>query len=98
MHGTPATHLAPVTRVDQFRAGGCLVSDRMLETRDTLADAIEAAELFRGLSSESRAALVNAARSVAVEPGEPLFPEGCGADALYVVREGVFHAVEPDPP
>lgn len=70
----------------------------MLELRDTSADAIDAADLLRTLSPDTRAALVNAAFTASFQPGDPLFPEGAGADALYVIREGLFHAVEPDPP
>ena len=68
----------------------------MIELHQRSADAIAAAELFEGLGTETRHALVHAAETAAYGPGEPLFPEGCGADALYVVREGTFHAIEPD--
>jgi NTE family protein/lysophospholipid hydrolase len=70
----------------------------MLELHQELADAIAAADLLQGLGADSRTALANAAQTVAFSPAEPLFPEGCGADALYVIRDGIFHALEPDPP
>src|SRR5215213_7364388 len=70
----------------------------MLELRDASAHAIDAAELFKGLGADSRAALASAAYTATFNPGEPLFPEGAGADALYVIREGAFHAVELDAP
>jgi len=70
----------------------------MLELRDASAHAIDAAELFKGLGADSRAAPANAAYTATFNPGEPLFPEGAGADALYVIGEGAFRAVEPDPP
>ena len=68
----------------------------MIELHRGSADAIAAAALFQGLGTDSRTALVDAARTVAFRPGDPLFPEGCGADALYVIRDGIFHALEPD--
>jgi NTE family protein/lysophospholipid hydrolase len=70
----------------------------MLDVRESSANAMDSAELLRGLSAETRAALSSAARSATFAPGAELFPEGAGADALYVIREGAFHAVEPDPP
>src|SRR5687768_1072586 len=68
----------------------------MIELHQGLADAIAAAKLLAGLGTDSRAALVDAAQTAVFRPGEPLFPEGCGADALYVIRDGTFHAVEPE--
>lgn len=70
----------------------------MIETQQGLGDAIAAADVLTGLSTDARRALVDVARTAVFAPGEPLFPEGCGADALYVIREGTFHAIEPDPP
>jgi predicted acylesterase/phospholipase RssA/CRP-like cAMP-binding protein len=70
----------------------------MIEMHQGLAEAIAAADLLAGLGTEARQALIEAASTAVFRPGEPLFPEGCGADALYVVREGTFHAIEPDPP
>lgn len=70
----------------------------MIELHQESADAIAAADLFQGLGTESRTALANVVQTVAFRPSEPLFPEGCGADALYVIREGIFHALEPDLP
>jgi NTE family protein/lysophospholipid hydrolase len=68
----------------------------MIELHKGSADAIAASALLQGLGTDSRTALVDAAQTAAFRPGDPLFPEGCGADALYVIREGLFHALEPD--
>ena len=68
----------------------------MIELHQEMSDVIAAANLLAGLGADSRAALIDAAQTAVFLPGEPLFPEGCGADALYVIREGIFHALEPE--
>ena len=67
----------------------------MSEPHQGSADAIAAAKVLAGLGADSRAALAAAAQIAVFRPGEPLFPEGCGADALYVIQDGTFHALEP---
>jgi NTE family protein/lysophospholipid hydrolase len=68
------------------------------ELRHGPVDAFGTAELLTVLGAEAREALTEAAYTATFAAGASLFPESAGADALYVIREGVFHALEPDPP
>jgi NTE family protein/lysophospholipid hydrolase len=61
-------------------------------------EAINTAPLFATVAPAARAEMARAARLISLSPGQALFPEGAGADALYIVNVGKLHAVEPDPP
>ena len=65
----------------------------MTAAYDGLLDALRTMDLFRGLSDEQLAELLEGAEVVAIEPGVDAFREGEPADAWWVVVDGALELV-----
>lgn len=84
------TDVSGLQLTDEARAAAAPVLDalRKRSVFPALADALDQLPLFSGLRAEQANRVASACQIAEHQPGEHLFDEGAGADAMYILLQG----------